>query len=86
VFTFSLNSSTGVIGSRIGTPQPTDISPTGMAIDPTGVLLAVGNFATADISLYTVGSDGSLTTTTPPSVAAKSGAEFVVFYTAASGQ
>jgi 6-phosphogluconolactonase (cycloisomerase 2 family) len=86
VFAFSLNISTGVIGSQIGTPQPTDISPTGMAIDPTGVLLAVDNFDAADISLYTVGSDGSLTTTTPPSVAAKSGAEFVVFYTAASGQ
>jgi 6-phosphogluconolactonase (cycloisomerase 2 family) len=86
VFAFSLNTSTGVIGSQIGTPQPTDISPTGMAIDPTGVLLAVDNFDAADISLYTVGSDGSLTTTTPPSVAAGSGAEFVVFYTAASGQ
>ena len=86
VFAFSLNTSTGVIGSQIGTPQPTDISPTGIAIDPTGVLLAVDNFDAADISLYTVGSDGSLTTTTPPSVAAGSGAEFVVFYTAASGQ
>ena len=86
VFTFSLNSSTGVIGSLIGTPQPTDISPTGMAIDPTGVLLAVGNFATADISLFNVGSDGSLTTTTPPTVPAGTDAGFVVFYTAASGQ
>ncbi len=57
-----------------------------MAIDPTGVLLAVDNFDAADISLFTVGSDGSLTTTTPPTVAAGTGAEFVVFYTAASGQ
>jgi 6-phosphogluconolactonase (cycloisomerase 2 family)/uncharacterized protein YjdB len=86
VFAFSLNSSTGVIGSQIGTPQPTDISPTGMAIDPTGVLLAVDNFDAADISLFKVGSDGSLTTTTPPTVPAGTGAQFVVFYTAASGQ
>ncbi len=86
VFAFSLNSSTGVIGVQIGTPQPTDLSPTGMAIDPTGALLAVDNFDAADISLFKVGSDGSLTTTTPPSVAAGTGAEFVVFYTAASGQ
>ena len=57
-----------------------------MAIDPTGVLLAVGNFATADISLFNVGSDGSLTTTTPPTVPAGTDAGFVVFYTAASGQ
>jgi 6-phosphogluconolactonase (cycloisomerase 2 family) len=86
VFAFSLNSSTGVIGSQIGTPQPTDLSPTGMAIDPTGVLLAVDNFDAADISLFNVGSDGSLTTTTPPTVPAGAGAQFVVFYTAASGQ
>jgi 6-phosphogluconolactonase (cycloisomerase 2 family) len=86
VFAYSLNTSTGVIGSQIGTAPATGNGSTGMAIDPTGVLLAVDNFDDANISLYTVGSDGSLTATTPPSVAAGSGAEFVVFYTAASGQ
>jgi 6-phosphogluconolactonase (cycloisomerase 2 family) len=86
VFAFGLDTSTGVIGSQIGTAPVTGNGSTGMAIDPTGVLLAVDNFDDADISLFTVGSDGSLTTTTPPSVPAGKGAEFVVFYTAASGQ
>jgi 6-phosphogluconolactonase (cycloisomerase 2 family) len=87
VFAYNLNTSTGVIGSVIGSPQPTDLSPTGMAIDPTGVLLAIDNFDGADISLYSVNSGtGGLTPTTPATVAAGTKTEFVVFYTAASGQ
>jgi len=53
------------------------------------VLLAIDNATDGTISLYTIGSDGTLTPTSPATVAAGgSGAntEYVVFYTAASGQ
>jgi 6-phosphogluconolactonase (cycloisomerase 2 family) len=86
VFAYNLNPATGAITTQIGTAKATDVAPTGMAIDPTGVLLAVDNFFGNDISMYTVGTDGSLTPTTPPTVAADQKAEFVVFYTANSGQ
>ncbi len=86
VFAFNLNTSTGVIGTQIGTAPATGHGSTGMAMDPTGVLLAVDNFDDANISLFTVGSGGAITPTTPTTVPAKNGAEFVVFYTAASGQ
>jgi len=92
VFAYGLTSSTGAIGSVIGTPQPTGIAPFGgMAIDPTGVLLAVDNFNDSDISTYTIGSNGGLTPTSTPTVPSANGqaganTEYIVFYTAASGQ
>jgi len=64
-------------------------SPIGMAIDPTGALLAVANNANTpyNVSLYNVStSTGALTPTTPPAVATDSLPQFVVFYTAASDQ
>lgn len=57
-----------------------------MAIDPTGVLLAVDNSnvqttpAPGSISLFTIGSGGTLTVDAP--VAAGMDAEFVTFYDA----
>jgi trimeric autotransporter adhesin len=90
VFSYNLGASTGVIGSAIGSPQPTDVGPTGMAIDPTGVLLAVDNYndgsTAGDISTFTIGSNGGITPTSMPTVPADVKAEFVVFYNAASGQ
>ena len=86
VLAYNLAPATGVIGSQIGTTQPTDLGPTGMAIDPTGVLLAVDNSEGADISTYTIGSSGGVTPTTPATTPASTKAEFVVFYTAASDQ
>jgi 6-phosphogluconolactonase (cycloisomerase 2 family) len=91
VFAYNLDPATGVIGSEIGTAQPTGSSPFGMAIDPTGVLMAIDNNFDNTISLFTIGATGSatpggLTATTPPIVATDNQPLFVVFYTAASGQ
>jgi 6-phosphogluconolactonase (cycloisomerase 2 family)/uncharacterized protein YjdB len=87
VFAFNLNSSSGVIGAQIGTPQLTGNSPFGMAIDPTGVLMAIDNNFDNTISLFTLStSTGAVTPATPPTVATDTQPLFVVFYTAASGQ
>jgi len=91
VFAFNLNPATGVIGTQIGTPQLTGNSPFGMAIDPTGVLMAIDNNFDNNISLFTIGSassttPGGLTPATPLTVATDNQPLFVVFYTAASGQ
>ena len=84
VFGFTL--AAGVPSTTLisGTPIPTGQSPAGMAIDPTGALLAVdnaGNLTSAStISLFTIGSSGGLTSQT----AAASGINprFIVFYDA----
>jgi 6-phosphogluconolactonase (cycloisomerase 2 family) len=93
VFAYSLNKSTGVIGSQIGTAQPTQIGPFGLAIDPTGALLASENNVSNTISLFKVGAAGSatppaggLTPANPPTTATDGAPLFVTFYTAASGQ
>jgi len=93
VFAFNLDPATGVIGSQIGTAQTVGQNPTGMAIDPTGALLAIDNNIDNTISLFKVavaGSTtpppGSLTATNPPTVPTDTAPQFVVFYTAASGQ
>jgi 6-phosphogluconolactonase (cycloisomerase 2 family) len=85
VFAYGLNPATGALSSPIGTAQPTGTGPTGIAIDPTGVLLAIDS-NDGNISTYTVGSNGGVTPTTTPEVATGANDEFVVFYTAASGQ
>jgi DNA-binding beta-propeller fold protein YncE len=88
VFSFSLDPSTGLIGSQIGSAQATGATPLGMAIDPTGALLAVDNNVDNTISLYKVtltgASAGGLSTQT--TVPTDQIPQFVVFYTAASGQ
>jgi 6-phosphogluconolactonase (cycloisomerase 2 family) len=91
VFAYDLNPATGVIGAQIGTSQLTGNSPTGMAIDPTGALLAIDNNFDNTLSLFTIGATssatpGGLTPLTPPTVATDNQPLFVVFYTAASGQ
>jgi 6-phosphogluconolactonase (cycloisomerase 2 family) len=86
VFGFALSS--GVPGTTpiTGTPAATGSAPTGIAIDPTGVLIAVDNSnpqnppAPGSVSLLTIGSGGALTVDTP--VAAGIGAQHVTFYDA----
>jgi 6-phosphogluconolactonase (cycloisomerase 2 family) len=88
VFAFSLGS-TGVIGSQIGTPQPTGASPNGMAIDPTGALLAIENNIDSTLSLFQItptGMAGAGGLSAPTTVATDNQPLFVVFYTAAPGQ
>lgn len=86
VFAFNLNSA-GVIGSQIATPQATGNSPIGMAIDPTGALLAIDNNFDNTISLFTVNaSTGAPTIASPATVPTDLIPQFLVFYTAASGQ
>lgn len=89
VFAYGLTA--GVLSnSPIGSQPPTGLAPFGgMAIDPTGVLLAVDNFADGTVSTYTIGSNGGLTATSTPNVPAggsTGNTEYIVFYTAASGQ
>ncbi|HWY07096.1 MAG TPA: Ig-like domain-containing protein [Candidatus Acidoferrales bacterium] len=94
VFAYNLDSS-GAITTQIGTAQATGQSPIGMAIDPTGALLAIDNnigttSVGSTISLYQVTltgtSAGGLTPATPPTVNTDTAPQFVVFYTAAPGQ
>jgi 6-phosphogluconolactonase (cycloisomerase 2 family) len=91
VFAFNLDqtpgATNGAITTQIGTAQATGQSPIGMAIDPTGALLAIDNNFDATISLYKVStSTGAVTPATPPTVQTDTAPQFVVFYTAASGQ
>jgi 6-phosphogluconolactonase (cycloisomerase 2 family) len=94
VFAYNLNTSTGLIGSEIGTTaQSTQIGPFGLAIDPTGALLAIDNNVSNTISLFKVAAAGSttpppggLTPANPPTAATDIAPLFVTFYTAASGQ
>jgi 6-phosphogluconolactonase (cycloisomerase 2 family)/uncharacterized protein YjdB len=88
VFAFNLDQTTGAITTpQIGTPQPSGQSPIGIAIDPTGALLAVDNNIDNTISLYKVStSTGALTVSSPATVPTDLVPQYVVFYTAASGQ
>jgi 6-phosphogluconolactonase (cycloisomerase 2 family) len=88
VFAFNLDQTTGAITTAIGTAPPaTGVGSIGMAIDPTGALLAVDNNVDFTISLYKVSaSTGALTVATPATAATDQVPQFVTFYTAASGQ
>ena len=72
----------GAIGSAIGTPVPTELNPFGIAIDPTGTLLATDNNESNSISLFTVGAGGALTAKTPATVATGNAPLWVTFYNA----
>jgi len=88
VFAFNLDPATGLIGSQIGSAVATGATPLGMAIDPTGALLAVDNNVDNTISLFKVtltgATAGGLSTQT--TVPTDQIPQFVVFYTAASTQ
>ena len=85
LFAYNLDAS-GNITTQIGTVQATGNAPTGMDIDPTGVLLAIDNSADADVSLFSLGSTGAATPASQATVPAGTGPAFVTFYNAASGQ
>lgn len=86
VFAYNLDS-TGAITTQIGTAQATGQSPIGMAIDPTGALLAIDNNIDNTISLYKVSTTtGALTPASPATVNTDTAPQFVTFYTAATGQ
>jgi 6-phosphogluconolactonase (cycloisomerase 2 family) len=65
VFGFTLTSGVPATTPVSGTPAATGLAPTGIAIDPTGVLIAVDNSGSGNISLFSVGSGGGLTVDTP---------------------
>ena len=85
LFAYNLDTA-GNITTQIGTVQDTGNGPAGMDIDPTGVLLAIDNSIDANISLFSLGSDGAATPASQATVPAGTGAAFVTFYNAASGQ
>ena len=81
IFGYALSS--GTIGSAIsGTPQPVADSPTGISIDRTGVLMAVDNTGSNNISILQVGSGGALTPDTPATIPAGNNPILLVFYNA----
>ena len=87
VFAYNLDSTGAITTPQIGTAQPTGQGPIGMAIDPTGALLAIDNNSDGTISLFKVSTTtGAVTPASPATVNADTAAQFVTFYTAASGQ
>jgi 6-phosphogluconolactonase (cycloisomerase 2 family) len=56
-----LNDSTGVISLGPETPSVQNTSPTGVALDPGKKFLYAGNSANNTVTIFNVGSDGSLT-------------------------
>jgi 6-phosphogluconolactonase (cycloisomerase 2 family) len=74
----------GAIGTSIGSLIATGDTPTGIVIDPTGVLLAVDNNFGNTISPYAIGAGGVLTAY--PAVTTANSPQFLTFYIAASGQ
>jgi 6-phosphogluconolactonase (cycloisomerase 2 family) len=80
VFTYNLNSD-GTIGTVVGSPVPVGGLPTGIAVDPTGVLLAVDNNGDNTISLFSI-SGGTLTAKSPATVGTDVAPEFLIFFNA----
>lgn len=82
VFGFTLAAGVPATTPISGTPIATGETPVGIAIDPTGSLLAVSNVGDtinpSTISLFSIGSTGALTSQT--AVAAGVSPSFIVFY------
>lgn len=66
VLQLDINGATGVITLGAQTPTTEDTSPTGMALSPSRNLLYTVNPAQDSISVFSVGSDGSLNLTADP--------------------
>ena len=65
VYGFNINSTTGAVGAAVtGSPVATQLDPFGIAIDATGVLIAVDNNSSNSISLINIGTGGALSTPT----------------------
>jgi 6-phosphogluconolactonase len=74
----------GVIGAPVGPAVVTGNGPTGIVIDPTGVLVAVDNNGGNSITPYALGASGVLTA--DPIVNTDGAPQFLAFYTAVAGQ
>jgi 6-phosphogluconolactonase (cycloisomerase 2 family) len=81
-FTFGAN---GAIGTPVGLAVGTGNGPTGIVIDPTGVLVAVDNNGGNSISAYALGAGGVLTAY-PAAINTGAAPQFLTFYTAVAGQ
>jgi 6-phosphogluconolactonase (cycloisomerase 2 family) len=78
-----------IFGDPIGQPQPVGNAPHGLAVDPSGVFLAVDGSESNELSLFSISKNsnngltpGQLTPATPPSAQTDANPQFVVFYTA----
>jgi YVTN family beta-propeller protein len=88
LYAFALNAD-GTFGAALngGTTYPLGSSPMGIAIDPTGKILAVDNNFSGNVSVYPINADGTLgTVSVVNTVSPGSGPQFVTFYSAVSGQ
>jgi len=83
VYGFNIGTN-GAIGTSIGLSVVTGNGPTGIVIDPTGVLLAVDDNGGASISPFKLGAGGVLTAY--PIVTTGAAPQFLAFYTAVAGQ
>jgi len=83
VYGFKLGAN-GVIGSPVGLAVGTGNGPTGIVIDPTGVLVAVDNNGGNSITPYALGAGGVLTAY--PIVPTDGAPQFLTFYIAVAGQ
>jgi 6-phosphogluconolactonase (cycloisomerase 2 family) len=75
----------GAIGTPVGLAVGTGNGPTGIVIDPTGVLVAVDNNGGNSISAYALGAGGVLTAY-PAAINTGAAPQFLTFYTAVAGQ
>ena len=87
VFAYSLVLPTAgtIFGTQIGQAQPVGASPNGIAVDPSGALLAIDNKGSNNISLFTIAAGsstmpGALAPATPSTAPTDAGPQFVVFY------
>jgi 6-phosphogluconolactonase (cycloisomerase 2 family) len=74
----------GAVGAPVGLAVGTGKGPTGIVIDPTGVLVAVDNNGENSITPYALGAGGVLTAY--PIVTTGGAPQFLTFYTAVAGQ
>jgi 6-phosphogluconolactonase (cycloisomerase 2 family) len=83
VYGFTIGTN-GAIGTPVGAAIPTGNGPTGIVVDPTGVLVAVDNNGDNSITPYALGTGGVLTAY--PIVITGNAPQFLTFYTAVAGQ
>jgi 6-phosphogluconolactonase (cycloisomerase 2 family) len=83
VYGFNIGAN-GAIGTPVGPGVVTGDGPTGIAIDPTGVLVAVDDNGGNSISSYALGAGGVLTPY--PDTPTGAAPQFITFYTAVAGQ
>lgn len=82
VFSYNITAGTGAIGSAIGTAAGVGLGPTGISVDPTGVLICVDNNADGPPGTITPISISAGALTSHTAVAAGNSPLFVIFYVA----